>query len=276
MIDDEAIGDVLGEAARAVRDALEGINSANRARKGDRPGQYQLDLVADAAAVPVLRRAGMGVLSEESGLSDGDAALLAVIDPVDGSTNAAHGLPWYATSICVLDANGPRISLVVNQANGTTYSARRGGGAWRDGRRVSPSRCTSLAQAIVAVSGYPDTFPRWRQYRVLGASALDMCAVADGTVDGFWACPPDRLGPWDYLGASLVCSEAGAPVADSEGKDLAVRVPGERRSPVAGATQELFAELLGAVGGDGPARRSRSRRPSRPGREEGRRKPKSP
>ena len=76
-----------------------------------------MDLVADAAALPVLHAAGLSVLSEESGRSDpaerrhdsgpADRALLAVLDPIDGSTNAVRGLRPYSTSICVMDAEGP-------------------------------------------------------------------------------------------------------------------------------------------------------------------------
>ena len=131
---------VLGEAVEAVAASLRGL--ADWGLAGTRPGQYRSDLVADAAAVGVLTAAGLGVLSEESGLSAGasEQALLAVLDPVDGSTNASRRLPWYATSICVLDREGPLAALVVNQATGTRYEAVRGGGARRDGEVIAPSR----------------------------------------------------------------------------------------------------------------------------------------
>ena len=123
--------EVLGEAVHAVRAALDGLDDWGPA--GTRPGQYRLDLAADAAALPVLHRAGLQVLSEESGKTgDPTAQLMAVIDPVDGSTNAHRGVPFYATSICVLDAEGPLVGLVVNQATGTRFEAVREGGARRD------------------------------------------------------------------------------------------------------------------------------------------------
>jgi len=139
-VDDVRLLEVLDEAVGAVRAALDALDDWGPA--GTKPGQYRLDLAADAAALPVLYGAGLAVLSEESGITgDASAGLLAVIDPVDGSTNAHRGVPFYSTSICVLDAEGPLVGLVVNQATGDSYAAVRGGGAERDGARLMSSGC---------------------------------------------------------------------------------------------------------------------------------------
>lgn len=224
---------------------------------GTRDGQYRSDLAADAVAVERLLSAGFGVLSEESGLHEADRPLVAVLDPVDGSTNASRRLPWYATSICVLDDSGPLAALVVNQATGTRFEAVRGSGARRDGNRIATSGATRLGRSIVGLSGYPRHYLGWRQFRALGAVSLDLCAVADGALDGFVDCvDTPHGGPWDYLGGLLVCAESGAVAADALGRDLVVRDPAQWRSPVAGATPQLLAELLAA-------RASASRLPSR-------------
>ena len=235
---------VLGEAADAVAVSLSGLTDWGLA--GTRPGQYRSDLVADAAAVGVLTEAGLGVLSEESGLSAGanETALLAVLDPVDGSTNASRRIPWFATSICVLDETGPLAALVVNQATGTRYEAVRGQGARRDGEAISPSGEESARHTLVGLSGYPPRHLGWRWYRALGATALDLCAVAEGTLDGYIDCMHDAHGSWDYLGGLLVCMEAGAPVADAAGRGLVVRDHSVRRTPVAAASPALLSELL--------------------------------
>jgi len=232
------------EAVAAVSGALASVE--DRRAPGGRPGQYALDLVADAAACAVLHSHGLAVLSEESGLSGG-GELMAVLDPVDGSTNASRRLPWHATSICVLDAAGPLAALVVNLATGTSYEAVRGGGARRDGSPIAPSATASAGTAVVALSGYPPRRLGWRQYRVLGASALDLCAVADGALDAFVDCSPSQPGlhgPWDYLGGLLVCREAGAVVADADGRELVVRDPASRRTPLAAGTATLLEEML--------------------------------
>lgn len=242
--DDAELLDVLVAAAKAVREALDGL--ADWGPAGTRAGQYLSDLAADDAAVSILREAGLGILSEESGTTDIDAELVAVLDPVDGSTNASRGIPWFATSICVLDREGPRVAVVVNQASGVRYDAIRGGGARRDGGEIRPSSQTEIGQSVVALSGYPERRLGWRQFRALGAAALDLCAVADGTVDAYVDCSVDAHGPWDYLGGLLVCAEAGAAVADVHGRPLAVRDHSGRRTPVAAATPELLDQVLAA------------------------------
>jgi fructose-1,6-bisphosphatase/inositol monophosphatase family enzyme len=243
-MDDDALLGVLHDAATAVRTALDGLTDWGTA--GTRPGQYLSDLTADAAALEVLDRAGLGALSEESGLHGGDRPVVVVLDPVDGSTNASRGLPWYATSLCALDPDGPRAALVVDQAGGRRFEAVRGAGARVDGEALAPSACTSLADAIVGLSGHPPHHLGWRQYRALGALALDLCAVAGGQLDAFVDCSPSAHGPWDYLGGLLVCQEAGALVVDAWGRDLVTLEHAARRTPVAAANATLLAEATAA------------------------------
>lgn len=214
---------------------------------GTRPGQHHSDLAADRVATKALLAAGLGVCSEESGAQALDRAIVVVLDPVDGSTNAAQGIPWYATSFCAVDDRGALAALVVNLASGERYSAIRGGGAHRDGRPIRPSAVTDLSEAIIGLSGYPPRHLRWRQYRALGASALDLCAVADGRLDGFVDC--DSHGPWDYLGGMLVCREAGGRVVDAAGRDLTTTDPAARRTLLAAGTERLLAELQEARAG---------------------------
>jgi fructose-1,6-bisphosphatase/inositol monophosphatase family enzyme len=246
--------DALHRTTVAVRRAVHGLE--DRGLEGSRPGQYNIDLVADSVAVEVLEAAGLGVLSEESGLHRAERELLAVLDPVDGSTNASRGLPWWATSVCVLDAEGPVAAVVVNQVTGTCWDAVRGRGARCDGRTMAPSGCTRMSDALVGLSGLPGHHLGWRQFRAFGAAALDMCAVASGVLDAFVDCAVDAHGPWDYLGGLLICREAGAAVADAEGRDLVVRDRDGRRTPVAAATSDLLAEVLAAVGRDRDSRKN--------------------
>ena len=180
--------------------------------------------------------AGLGVLSEESGHHHPERDIIVVVDPVDGSTNAAHGLPWWATSLCALDGDGPRVAVVVNQVTGDRYEAVRGGGARLNGTAIKPSTCTAMSRSIVALSGYAERHLGWEQYRALGAAALDLCAVAAGSLDVYIDCGTAALAPWDYLGALLVCREAGAFVADLQGRELVVRDHDARRKVVAAGT----------------------------------------
>jgi myo-inositol-1(or 4)-monophosphatase len=242
-VDDVRLLEVLDEAVRAVRGALDVLEDWGPS--GGKPGQYRLDLAADGAALPVLHGAGLTVLSEESGMTgDGGSGLLAVIDPIDGSTNAFRGVPFYSTSICVLDDEGPRVGVVTNQATGLRYAAVRGDGAQKDGRDITPSGCEDLEAAIVGISGFPGTHPGWAQYRALGAASLECCAVADGVLDAYLVVGGSTLYSWDYLAGLLVCREVGAAEGEREGRDLIVRDASSRR-PIVAATRRLAGRLRG-------------------------------
>jgi fructose-1,6-bisphosphatase/inositol monophosphatase family enzyme len=246
-VSDTSLLDALHDAATAVRAALDGL--ADWGRAGTRPGQYKSDLAADDVAVSVLLAAGLGVVSEESGAHEADRDLIVVVDPVDGSTNASRSLPWYATSLCAVDRDGARAALVVDQASGARYEALRGGGARVDGKPLRPSACEDMADAVVGLSGYPPQHLGWRQFRALGALALDLCAVAAGRLDAYIDCSPSAHGPWDYLGGLLVCREAGAQVVDADGRELVTTDHGARRTPIAAGTPALLAQAVTARAG---------------------------
>ena len=245
-MDDKELLDVCNRTADAVALALSTVE--DWAPLGGRSGQYAIDLVADAAALGVLNEAGLSVLSEESGRHRPEGSLVAVVDPVDGSTNASRGIPWYATSVCILDDEGPRVAVVANQAAGNRYHAVRGAGAWSGTRRLSPSGCTKLASAIVGLSGYPESHLGWSQFRSLGAAALDLCAVAEGVLDAYAVVGNSSLGSWDYLGGMLVCAEAGAVFASLDGQNLVTTEHDARRVLAAAASPLLLDQLVGAVG----------------------------
>jgi myo-inositol-1(or 4)-monophosphatase len=105
---------------------------------------------------------------------------------------------------------------------------------------------TELDDAIVGMSGLPPRHLGWRQFRALGAVALELCAVACGTLDGYLDCSVDAHGPWDYAAGVLICREAGASVDDVAGRALYAVDHSVRRTPVAGATPALFDQLVAA------------------------------
>lgn len=243
-LSDDQLVELLHETARAVCAALDGLDDWGPS--GAKAGQYLSDVAADAAALAVLDDGGVGVLSEESGMHAPERDVMVVVDPLDGSTNAARGIPWFATSLCAVDARGARMALVVNQATGERFEAVRGGGALRNGRPTSPTACTRLDDAVLGLTGYPPVDLGWRQMRSLGAAALDLCAVACGHLDAYIDCSNHAHSPWDYLGGMLVCQEAGASVAEASGRELVTLGWTDRRVPVAAATPELLAEAVAA------------------------------
>ena len=235
---------VLGALTKAA-DAIDAALAATLdwGETGDKHGQHHSDLAADEAAVSVLVAAGYGVLSEESGRTHPERAITVVVDPLDGSTNASRRMSWWATSLCAVDVDGPLVSLVTDLRHGVRFTAVRDQGATRDGTPIRPSGCRELGEAIIGLNGVPAGHGGWAQYRAFGAAALDLCAVADGTLDGYLDATTDELGVWDYLGALLVCQEAGVPVVDAAGRSLLTLEHGDRRTPIAGATPELLVAL---------------------------------
>jgi fructose-1,6-bisphosphatase/inositol monophosphatase family enzyme len=236
----------FADAADAARDAVGALTAAARRGRTDRPGQYALDVVADAAVLEVLRPMGVAIVSEESGTSGPeDAPVTVVVDPVDGSTNCSRGIPYWAISLCAVDADGPLCALVRNQATGSVTTAVRGGGATRDGMPISPSPVRTVGDAVVDLTGMPRRALAWKQFRALGSAALALCDVAAGAIDGH----VDAVGqaPWDFLGGLLACTEAGATVVDAEGRVLVVTDRTARRQLLAAGTPELVDELRAAV-----------------------------
>ena len=116
--------------------------------------------------------------------SDSDGGKYCVLfDPLDGSTNASRPLPWFATSICVVDGAQPRAAVVHDHASGVRWDVITGGGARVDGALLPRRAPVPLNEAIVAINALPSRNPGWGQFRCFGAAALDLCAVADGRFD---------------------------------------------------------------------------------------------
>jgi myo-inositol-1(or 4)-monophosphatase len=248
-VSDEELLALFHEAARLTAATLRAVE--DRRIITDVAGQYELDLATDAAVVPLFLDAGFGVLSEESGLHHAERDTVIVVDPVDGSTNASRHIPWCNSSLCAVDADGPRVATVVNLITGEAFEAVRGGGARCDGRPIGPSSVTAMADAVLVFNGVPTRHWGWGQGRILGAAALDLCLVASGRMDGYVDLA-GALGPWDYMAALLVCREVGIELVDAEGRDLVVLDHAARRSPQAAATPELLAAIFRELGPSGP------------------------
>jgi fructose-1,6-bisphosphatase/inositol monophosphatase family enzyme len=237
---------LFDDAAAAARAAVNRIAASSMRDRTDRRGQYALDLVADEAACAVLERARVRIVSEESGVHACEgAAITVVVDPVDGSTNCARGISYWATSLCALDADGPLAALVVNQATGARTSAVREHGAFRDGVRLRASAVTHVQDALVLLTGSPERNLGWKQFRALGCAALSLCDVAAGGLDGYYDTGPFHA-PWDYLGGYLACIEAGAVVREARGESIVTDDVRARRQIVAAGTPELADALMPA------------------------------
>ena len=225
----------IGDAVKAHR---------GRGLSGQRDSQYHLDVIADEVAVRILVGAGYRVISEESGVT-GYGELTVVVDPIDGSTNCDRGIPFYATSLAVLRGDELVAGLVMNQATGTVYEAQRRAGALRDGVPIRASEQEDFSKAIVSFSGLPTRHSGWEQYRSLGAASLEICLVADGSLDAFAVAQQSTLQPWDYLAGLLIAREAGAHAQDYFGQPLDTSTM-VARHPLFAATAELLDTMVKA------------------------------
>jgi myo-inositol-1(or 4)-monophosphatase len=222
-------------AALAQRYRVEGIGDV-----GIKSTTTDIVTAADRAVERLIvglfreRRPGDAVLGEEfgaqhvgeSGPSEASAVRW-VVDPIDGTVNYVYGLEHYAVSIAA-EVDGVSVAgVVTNAATGQEWTALRGGGAWRDGRRLTGSNQTDLGQALLATGfGYhparrayqaqvlAHVLPRVRDVRRFGAASLDLCLVAEGQVDVYYET---GLNAWDHAAGGLIATEAGLRVAGLRG-----------------------------------------------------------
>lgn len=233
----------ISVAIKASVDNIRAIEAARLREVGDRDGQYRLDLHADEAALRLLSHTPFDVLSEESGYNPTGSDITIIIDPVDGSTNASRQIPWYATSLCAVDADGPWVGLVENLATGDRYEAVRGHGATLNGKPIQVSPVEDPRNALVVFNGHPRERFEWKQFRAFGATALDICSIADGRVDATMDFTNDSLSIWDFAAAVLIVREAGGVVCDVHDRDLYELSFDTKRSPIAASSEPLHAKL---------------------------------
>ncbi len=212
-------------------------------------GQHQGDIVADEAALKILNDHGFGVYSEESGVTRSDADFVAVVDPVDGSANVARGIPFWCSSVAVVDNKGPLLSCLIGAPDATTYWAVRGGGAYRNEEKLPPKLAKPLSESVVFLNGFPSRHLGWMQYRALGSAALELCLVASGSGDAFIDVSPRGLALWDYLGALVLLDELGFVVGDWLGRDLYGIGHTERRHVVVAKDQVVYDTIVSRVKG---------------------------
>lgn len=192
------------------------------------------DKAAEAVIVPALREAfpEHRIVSEEGGGADAgadDAEYFWYIDPIDGTTNFAHNLPFFSVSIALSDRDKrPLVGVVYNPALNEMFSAARGHGATLNGRPLQVTDTTDIGQCLLA-TGFPsdkEVAMSWneswtammmqaRDVRRFGSAALDLAFVASGRIDGFWE---GDVNAWDVQAGLLLVEEAGGRISDFNGE----------------------------------------------------------
>jgi myo-inositol-1(or 4)-monophosphatase len=171
---------------------------------------------------------GHRILAEESGAVDGCDGHLWYVDPLDGTVNYAHGVPFFSVAIAYARDGQTQVGVVYDPIRDELFSAERGRGAWLNGCVLKTSPVTSLNKSLL-VTGFPynawvtpedniENFSRFSKLsqgvRRLGSAALDLCYIAAGRLDGYWEL---TLSPWDVAAGGLIAEEAGAIVTNLKG-----------------------------------------------------------
>jgi myo-inositol-1(or 4)-monophosphatase len=150
-----------------------------------------------------------------------------VIDPLDGTTNFAHGLPTFAVSIGLEQHGDPVVGVVYDPMRDELFVAHRGNGATLNGRRIQVSAVDQLFRSLL-VTGFSYNLERraqqaetWRDLltrvqaiRQTGSAALNLCYIAAGRLDGYWE---RGISPWDVAAGALIVTEAGGTVTSMSG-----------------------------------------------------------
>jgi myo-inositol-1(or 4)-monophosphatase len=245
-----AAGDVLNYYAGREK-IVEFKGQANLVTAADRKSE-ELIIGGILARYPL-----HSVLAEESGVTQPGAPVQWIIDPLDGTTNFAHGYPFYCVSIAV-EENGEIVcGVVYDPVRDELFTAARGSGAFCNGEPIRVSDVDALSQALL-ITGFPYNF-RERLQTVIsqfekflvasqavrrgGAAALDLCYVACGRLDGFWEL---HLQPWDTAAGRIILEEAGGKVTNFKGSPFSIYMK-EILASNGRLHEEMMAVLEGTV-----------------------------
>ena len=178
-----------------------------------------------------------------------------VFDPIDGTTNYAHGLPIFCSSLAFEVDGQPVVAAIYDPTRRELFTAERGQGAWLNGAPLRVSSAESLIDSLLVTGFHYDVqkdpgevielfaafISRSRAVRRLGSAALDLCYVAAGRFDGFWE---RKLQPWDVAAGALIVAEAGGQVTAMSGGPY-----GSREGSVVASNGLIHAQMLEAIAG---------------------------
>jgi myo-inositol-1(or 4)-monophosphatase len=203
--------------------------------KGDINLATEMDMRSERLVVETLLASfpGHGIIAEEETQIRNESGFQWIIDPLDGTTNYAHGYPCFSVSIALEHEGEIIVGVVYDPMRDELFSARKGSGAVLNGKKIRVSGIDTLIKSLLA-TGFPydrkvseknnmdyfhDLLMASQEVRRDGSAALDLCYVASGRFDGFWEL---KLKPWDVAAGSLIVAEAGGMVSDLSGNAFAL------------------------------------------------------
>lgn len=228
-----------------------------------------VDLAAETAIISTLKQHDVSftLISEESGIKEFGSTpkvCYLCVDPIDGTTNLIHGLPFYASSIAV--SSKPELGavyagMVADLAHDEVYIGLEGKGAFRNGERIFSSNTQSLDEAVIGLdlNAYKAKLDMTcaaalieniKHTRHFGANALEVCHVAAGLTDAFIDIR-NKIRTTDVAAAFLIAKEAGATVTDANNKPINVPLdPKQTLNFIASANMEIHKQILSLVNGN--------------------------
>lgn len=219
------------KAGSILRENIDGIRSISY--KGDINLVTEMDTRSERTIVAALRSAfpDHGVIAEEETAITNASGYTWIIDPLDGTTNYAHGYPCFSVSIALRHEDEIIAGVVYDPMRDELFSAQKGSGAFMNGKRLQVSSVDTLIKSLLA-TGFPydrktcrknninyfiEILMASQEVRRDGSAALDLCSVAAGRFDGFWEL---KLKAWDIAAGSLIVREAGGTVTGLDGSPL--------------------------------------------------------
>ncbi len=238
---------------------LEGFGARHEiTEKRPRDIVTEVDRASEAAVVAAVRASfpTAAILGEEGGTYAASGDERFIVDPLDGTTNYAHGYPMFCVSLAYERAGVIEAAAIDAPVLGLHFTARRGGGAFLNGAPIRVSPVTTLGGALVCTGFNPAEYGRNGRYfatlsglaqgvRRDGSAALDLAFVAAGRFDAFWEWD---LKPWDVAGGALLIAEAGGTVTAIDGGPLDITA-GSIAASNGLLHDDLRAALMAAHGG---------------------------
>ena len=221
---------------------LEGYNAKKEVSyKGTVDLVTQYDVAVEKMLTQKLQEAfsDFTVVGEESTAEIFHPAKAIYIDPIDGTTNFVHGIPFCAISVGIWEDGKPLAGVVYNPVLGELFTAQAGGGAFLNGKKIFVSQQKEFQQSLIA-TGFPYTkvekgedyhwvlqtianiLPLTRDIRRLGSASLDLCYVAQGKFEVYYEC---NLKPWDVAAGLLIVQEAGGKITNGKGESYKIGEP---------------------------------------------------
>ena len=240
------------EAGRLLLEKFGRITSITK--KGDINLVTEADLASEALIVERIKSyyPKHAILAEEGGdviVVEGESSWKWIIDPLDGTTNYAHGYPCFCVTLALEKAGSVAIGVTYDPTRDELFSAEKGQGASLNGRQIRVSETEEIGNALI-VTGFPYDFKQRRDFarhltefmmrsrgvRRDGSAAIDMAYVACGRFDGFWE---EGLNPWDVAAGYLLIEEAGGRVSYYDGSEFSIYKP-----PLCASNGRIHGDML--------------------------------